>query len=46
MLEYSKLVNPENIEKKDNEGKSVNITLALPSSPYFVDCEVNTNDES
>lgn len=46
MLEYSKLVNPENIEKKDNESKSVNITLALPSSPHFVDCEVNTDDES
>lgn len=45
MLEYSKLVNPENIDKRDNENKAVNITLALPSSPYFVDCEVVDNDE-
>lgn len=44
MLEYSKLVNPENIEKQDNESKSVNITLALPSTPFIVDCE--TIDES
>lgn len=44
MLEYSKMVNPESVDKERGDSKLVNITLALPTTPYNSEYEVINHD--